>query len=107
MKGSARAILIQMMILAANHQTYHRDANGVVRGMIKGAQGVCNSIGRTTISTNENPQSSQGLNHQPKITHGRIPGSSCLCSRGQLYLASVGGEALRSVKAWCPSIGEC
>ena len=27
---------------------------------------VCNPIGRTTISTNQIPQSSQGLSHQPK-----------------------------------------
>jgi hypothetical protein len=30
---------------------------------------VCNPIGKTTISTNQIPQSSQGLNHEPKNTH--------------------------------------
>jgi hypothetical protein len=37
-----------------------------VRGRTEGAEGVYNLIGRKTISTKQNPQSSQGLNHQPK-----------------------------------------
>jgi hypothetical protein len=36
----------------------------------EGAEGDCNPIGRTTISTNQSPQSSQGLKRQPKNTHG-------------------------------------
>jgi hypothetical protein len=40
--------------------------------------GVCNPIGRKTISTNQDPQNSQGLSHQQRSTHG----SSCICSRG-------------------------
>ena len=51
------------------------------------------------------PQSSQGLNHQPKSTHGRTP--SCICSRGWPNWSSMRGEALGSVKALCSSIGEC
>ena len=51
-------------------------------------------------------QTSQGLNHQPKCTHGGIHGSSCICSRGWPHLASVEGEALGPVKAQCPSVGE-
>jgi hypothetical protein len=43
---------------------------------MKELKGVCNPIGRTTISTIEKPQSSQGLNHHPKSTHGRIHGAS-------------------------------
>jgi hypothetical protein len=39
-------------MLAANHQTEHRDPNGGVRGKTEKAEGVCNPIGRTTISTN-------------------------------------------------------
>jgi hypothetical protein len=38
------------------------------------------TIGRTTISTNQTPQSFQGLNHQPKSTHGETHGSSCIWS---------------------------
>jgi len=64
--------------------------------------GVSNSIGRTTISTNLTTQSSQGLNHQPKSTHGMAHGSSSICSRELSYLASVGGEVLDPVEALMP-----
>jgi hypothetical protein len=33
----------------SNHQIEHRDHNGGVRGRTKGAEGVCNPIGGTTI----------------------------------------------------------
>jgi hypothetical protein len=42
---------------------------------LKELKGVCNPIGRTTISTNQNPQSSQGLNYQPRSKHGGTHGS--------------------------------
>jgi hypothetical protein len=41
-----------MQILAANHHSEHGDPNGRVRQRTEGAEGVCNTIGRTTISTN-------------------------------------------------------
>ena len=47
-----------------------------------------------------------GLNHQPKSTYGGTHGYSFICSRGLPFLASVGGEALGTVKAGCPSVGE-
>ena len=80
---------------------------GGVREGTEGVEEVCNPIGRTTISTNQTFQSSQGLNHQPKSTHGGIHGSSCICSRGWPCWTSVGGEALGSVKAEGRSVGEC
>lgn len=40
---------------------------------MEGAEGDYNPIGRTTISTNWIPQSSQGLNYQPKNIHGGTP----------------------------------
>jgi hypothetical protein len=73
----------------------------------EGTKGVCNPIERTTISPNQIPQRSQGLNHQPKSTHGATHGSSCICCREWPYPASEGGEALVSVKAQCLSVGEC
>ena len=76
-------ILIQMRMLAANHQTEHRDPIGGVREETEGAEGDCKPIERTTTSTNWTPQSSQGLNHQPKSTHEGALGSSSICSRGQ------------------------
>jgi hypothetical protein len=57
------------------------------------------------VLTNQHPQSSPGLNHQPKKTHGGTQGSSCICSRGWPSRSSVGGEALAPVKVLCPSIG--
>jgi hypothetical protein len=62
---------------------------------LKEAEGNGNPIERT-ISTNWMPQSSQGLNHQPKSTH---EGSRYICSRGLTYLASIGGEAFDPMKA--------
>jgi hypothetical protein len=63
--------------------------------------------GGTTIWTNQYPQSSQGLNNQPKSKHVGIHGSSCICSRGWSSQPSMGGEALSLVKVLCASIGEC
>jgi hypothetical protein len=74
--------------------------NGGVRGRTLGANGVCNPLGRTTMSTNLSPQSSQGLNNQPKeYIHGGTHGSICICSIGSPYLASMEGEALGPVEA--------
>jgi hypothetical protein len=70
-------------MLAANLWTEHRDLNGWVRGRTEAAEGVCTPIGRTTKATNQTPQSSQGLNHQPKGTHGGTHGFTCICSRGK------------------------
>jgi len=56
LRGSARALLIQMRMVAANHQTEQGDPNGGVREKTEGAEGVCNPIGRTTISTNQTPR---------------------------------------------------
>jgi len=42
-----------MQMLAANHWTEHGDLNGRVRGRTERAEGVCNPIGRTAISTNQ------------------------------------------------------
>jgi hypothetical protein len=52
-------------------------------------------------------QSSLGLNHQPKKTHGRAHGSNYICSRGWPSWSSMGGDALGPVKVQYPSIGEC
>ena len=83
---------------AVNHLTKNGDPNGGVRGRTEGAEGIHNPIGRKT-SPNQNPQSSQGLNHKPKSIHGGTHGSSYICSRGWSYLASMGGEALGPVEA--------
>jgi hypothetical protein len=63
-------------------------------------------IGRTTIPTNQtSTQSSQGLNHQPKNTHGETNGSSYICNREWPCIASV-EEVLGPVKTQYHSVGE-
>ena len=44
-----------MQILTGKHWTEVRDSYGRVRGRIEGAEGDCNPIGRTTVSTNPDP----------------------------------------------------
>jgi hypothetical protein len=95
-----------MQMLTANHHTEPRDLNGRARGRTEGAEGDCNPIGKT-MSNNRVTQSSQSLNYQPKSIHGGNHGFRYICSRGWLYLISMGGEALGPVKAWCPSIWGC
>jgi hypothetical protein len=60
-------------MLSANPQTEQGDPNRGVEGRTEGAEGVYNPIGRT-ISTNQKPKNSQGLNHQSKNTHGGTHG---------------------------------
>jgi hypothetical protein len=52
------------------------------RGRAEEAEGECNPIGRTTVSTNQTTQSSQKLNHQQKIIQGPVHDSHYICSRG-------------------------
>jgi hypothetical protein len=92
---TARSWHIQRQMLRANHWTYHGVLNGGVRERTEEAKGVCNPIGRTT-STNLR---SQGLNHQPRSTHGGPHDSSHICSREWSCQASMGEEALGPVKA--------
>jgi len=53
-------------MLAANHQTEDGDPNGGVRKRTEKAEGVCNPIGRTTISTKQTP---------PPLPHTELPGT--------------------------------
>jgi len=89
-------------MLAVNHLAENRVPNGELRERIEGAEGVYSHI-RTTV---RNTQSSQGLNHHPKSTHGQTHGYSCICRREWPSWAQMGGEALGLVKALCPSIEE-
>jgi hypothetical protein len=104
LRSSARAWKIQRQMLATNHWTKQGVHNGGVRERTEGAEGLCNCIGRAILSTN---QTSRGLNHQTKSTHGATHGSSCICSRAWPCWTLMRGEALDPVKAWCSSVGEC
>jgi len=55
LRGSAKALLIQMRMVAANHWTEQGDLNEGVREKTEGAERVCNTIGRKTMSTNQIP----------------------------------------------------
>jgi hypothetical protein len=44
-----------MQMLAINHQTEQGDPCGGVKRRTEEAEGVCNPIGITTISTNQTP----------------------------------------------------
>ena len=90
-------------MLAANHWTKPGVPNGRVSEMTEGAEGFCNPIGRKTVSTKQATQSSQGLSHQPRSTHG----SSYICSRELPCQATMEGKVLGLMKATrCPSAGE-
>jgi len=52
LRGSSPALLIQIRMVAANHWTELGDPNGGLREKAEGAEAVCNTIGRTTTSTN-------------------------------------------------------
>jgi hypothetical protein len=95
LRDPARALQIPRLMLPANHWTEHGDPNRGVREGTKGVEGLCNSIGRTAISTNQIPQNSQILSHQQRSTHG----SSCICSRKCPCHASMEGEVLGPLKA--------
>jgi hypothetical protein len=88
LRDSARAWQIQRQMLIANHWTEHRIHYGGIRERTEGAGEVSNPIARS-ISTN---QSCQGLNHQPRSTHGVTHSSSHICSRGCPCRASMREE---------------
>jgi hypothetical protein len=54
-------------ILTANHWIECGALNGGVRERNEGAEGVCNPIGRTIISTNQTLESFHGLSHQQGV----------------------------------------
>jgi hypothetical protein len=89
----------------ASQETAISGSYGGVRERTEGAEGVCNPIGRTISSSLSS--NLQGLNHQPKSTHGGTHGSRCICSRGWPCQASMEGEALVPMKAQFPNVGEC
>jgi len=73
LRGSATALLIEMMMLATNHWTEHKDTNGGVRKRTEGTEEVCNPIGRTIISTNKIPPEHPGTKPPTKEYKWRDP----------------------------------
>ena len=95
------------MMLATNLWSEHRVPNGGVRGRTKGAEEVCNPIGRTKLSTNQTPPELPGTKPLTKDYTWRNPWVQCICSRGWPCWSSMGKEALGLVKVRCPSVEEC
>jgi hypothetical protein len=60
LRGSASAWQIQKWMLTAIHWTQHRVYNEGSRERTQGAEGVCSSIGGTTIWTNQYPRELPG-----------------------------------------------
>jgi len=60
-------------MVADNHQLEHEDPNGGVRETTEGTEGVCNPIGSTTISTNQNPPELPGTKTPTKKYTWRDP----------------------------------
>jgi hypothetical protein len=84
--------------------TENGDPNGGVRERTEGSEGGCIIIERTVISTNQTPQSSWEINHQPKSTHGGTHSSRCICIREWPYLLSMGREGIGPGKVLFPSV---
>jgi hypothetical protein len=78
--------------------------DGEVGEGTEGAEGVCSPKEGATMLTG--PWSSQGLDHQPKNTHGGTHGTGCICSRGWPCWTYVGGEALGPEGVQCSSVGK-
>jgi hypothetical protein len=55
LRSSARAWQIQRWMLTANHWPEHSIPSGGVRERTEGPEGVCNPIGRKTLSRNHTP----------------------------------------------------
>ena len=87
-----------MWMYTAKHRTKLEDHNEEFRARTVGIEGVCNLIGRTTISTSQTPPELPGTKPPTKEYTGGTHGSSWICSRGLPYLASLGGEPLGPVE---------
>jgi hypothetical protein len=81
-------------------------SNGRARRRTKGAEVVCNPIGRI-ISTNQTTHSSQRLTTNQKVyIHEGIHGSRWICRRAWPYQTSKGGAGVGPVEADASVIGK-
>jgi hypothetical protein len=103
LRVSAKAWQVQRWRLTVNHWTEPRVQMEELEKRPKELRthGANNNVNWPDL------QSSQGLDHQPKNTHGATHGSGCICGRGCPCWTSVGGEALGPESVQCPSVGEC
>jgi hypothetical protein len=71
----------------AKYWTEHGESEGEIMARTVGVEGVCNLIGRTTISTNHSPT-------KLPVTKPPTKGHPQVQIRGLPYLASFGGVPL-------------
>ena len=87
----------------------HADFYERVRGGVEGAEEDCNSIGRSTASTNldcwELSETNPSTKEHTWSGPGLRPPPPPPCSRGLSFLASVGEDAPNPVETWCPREG--
>jgi len=75
-----------------NAGTFRMALNAVKKNSLKnGFKNIYHNINQ--LEPSELPRD------QPKNIHGQTHGSSCICSRGWPYLASMRGESLHPVEA--------
>jgi len=97
LRGSARALLIQMRMLAANHWTEHGDPNGAVRERTEGDEGVPNSIGRADpgyVVSGEPTLRARTKENWPQ-GHKVLPLVSC-CIQESEFCSSSSGQHRRA-----------
>jgi len=108
LRGSDRAWQIQRQMLAAKHWTENRVPIGEIRERTEGAKRVCNPK-RTTISTNQNPQSFEQV-HFPHILITFLFTSAGWWARGEVELLlkvgckkvmPTGYVSVMCVCVWC------
>ncbi|EDM03693.1 rCG61799 [Rattus norvegicus] len=100
------------VMLRVNHWTKFGGSNGGVREKTEEDEGVCDPIGRTTTSINQDPAPPPtklaGTKPPTKeYTHEGTHGSSRICSGGWPCWASIGGKVIGPVKTQFRTVGEC
>jgi len=91
LRSSARALLIQMSMVAASHWTEQGDTYRRVREKTEGAGGVYNTIGKPRASTNETPPECPGTKSPTSVYTWR---DSCLQPHiwQRMALSSINGK---------------
>jgi hypothetical protein len=76
-----------MQMYIAKHWNEYKDPNGEIRARTLGTEGVCNFIGRATISTSRTSPKLPGT--KPPMKEYRGGTHSSICSRGLPYLTPL------------------
>ena len=74
---------------------------------LKELRGFAAPMERATVSTDQNPWSSQDWTTNQRVHMEGPMALATKCGRGWLCWISVGGEALGPEGVQCPSVGKC